>query len=146
MAVLTPIALCWRENDVMPALIRYVLLIITVNLALVACGGGESDSATLVPTAENDPGAPGISSDESPRTDSTAPNGQIPPTWTPMPPPKTPTPLPTPQPDETYIVEPGDTLAEIAEEFGVDLDRLVSANDIQNIDVIHTGTVLIIPR
>jgi LysM repeat protein len=130
----------------MPTLTRIVFLIIILNLALAACGGEESDPATLVPTVENDGGDAEVISDESPRTASTAPDSQIPPTWTPMPPPETPTPLPTPEPDQTYVVEAGDTLAEIAEQFGVDLERLVSANDIQNIDVIHTGTVLVIPR
>lgn len=130
----------------MPDLTRIVLIVIILGLALVACGAGESISATPVPTAEIDVGDANVISDESPRTDSTAPDSQIPATWTPMPPPETPTPLPTPEPDQTYVVEPGDTLAEIAEQFDVDLERLVSANDIQNIDVIHSGTVLVIPR
>jgi LysM repeat protein len=43
------------------------------------------------------------------------------------------------------VVQDGDTLAEIAEDYGVDLDLLAEVNAIENIDVIEVGQELIIP-
>jgi LysM repeat protein len=40
---------------------------------------------------------------------------------------------------------PGDTLAEIAEQFGVDLNDLAQLNGIEDIDVIEVGQILQIP-
>ncbi len=45
----------------------------------------------------------------------------------------------------TYIVQPGDTLNQIAENFGVSLDDLIAANNIQDANLISAGTSLIIP-
>jgi nucleoid-associated protein YgaU len=91
-----------------------------------------------------------LTPDESPRI---GPDSDLPPTWTPAPT----LPIVTPQlageegtgnteEQETYTVQPGDTLAEIAAAFGVTLDDLVEANNIENIDVIEVDDVLIIPR
>ncbi len=50
------------------------------------------------------------------------------------------------QPDaQTYLVERGDRLADIAERFDVPLVCLVQANGIRNPDLIYTGQTLIIP-
>lgn len=48
----------------------------------------------------------------------------------------------------TYTIEAGDTLGEIATEYGVTLDELLAANDdlIENIDEIEVGWVLQIPN
>lgn len=45
----------------------------------------------------------------------------------------------------TYIVQPGDTLALIAERFGTTVAAIVKANNIANPDVIFVGQVLQIP-
>lgn len=45
----------------------------------------------------------------------------------------------------TYIVQPGDTLNEIAIRFGVSVLDLISANGITNANLISAGTPLIIP-
>jgi murein DD-endopeptidase MepM/ murein hydrolase activator NlpD len=45
----------------------------------------------------------------------------------------------------TYIVQPGDTLNDIAQRFGVTLQDLIDANSIQDPNVISAGTVLVIP-
>jgi len=63
---------------------------------------------------------------------------------------RTPTPTPTratstPVPPVTYIVQPGDTLSEIAVRFGVTLAALIEANDITDPTLIRPGRVLIIP-
>jgi LysM repeat protein len=75
-------------------------------------------------------------------------------TATPLPPTLTPTitetPLPsdtpTPQGPKTYIVEPGDTLSSIADQFGVDILLLISVNNITNPGAINAGEELIIPE
>ena len=52
---------------------------------------------------------------------------------------------PTPVPPVTYIVQPGDTLSEIAARFDVTLAALMEANDITDPTLIRPGRVLIIP-
>lgn len=47
--------------------------------------------------------------------------------------------------DQTYIVQPGDTLFVIAGRAGVRLARLVEANHLTNIDQLEVGQVLVIP-
>jgi nucleoid-associated protein YgaU len=118
-----------------------------VLFLLAACGGGAT-VPTLAPTA---PAA--LPDDEeagrgaSPRV---TPNPGLPPTWTPQPTPLPATPLPSPLPPEqieqtTYVVQRGDTLAEIALRFGVSLTDLARLNNIENIDRIEVGQVLAIP-
>ncbi|MCI0395779.1 MAG: LysM peptidoglycan-binding domain-containing protein [Chloroflexi bacterium] len=112
---------------------------------LAACGGGVP---TLIPTADLTPDAgPGL--DQSPRS---TPNSGLPPTWTPAPTPEPATPTTAPAAtdaaagQETYTIQPGDTLAEIAERFGVTLDALAQVNNIADINRIEVGQVLVIPR
>ena len=45
----------------------------------------------------------------------------------------------------TYIVQPGDTLASIAYQFGISLDELIKVNDIENPNAISIGTELTLP-
>lgn len=49
------------------------------------------------------------------------------------------------RPPALYTVQPGDTLFVIAEEFGTDIDTLMTANQLTDIDLIYTGTTLAIP-
>lgn len=51
---------------------------------------------------------------------------------------------PTPEP-QVYVVEPGDTLFQIAERFGSTVEAIVAANDIANPSLINPGQELIIP-
>ena len=81
----------------------------------------------------------------------TEPTAVIPPTSTPTltssPPPTataTITPAPTATP-VTYTVQPGDTLAEIAQAQGVTLEALIEANNIEEPSRIEVGDVFIIP-
>jgi LysM repeat protein len=133
---------------------RNLLTLLFLVLTLAACGGGGGggDVPTLVPTigstssqdgGEGEGGAPRIT-----------PDSGLPPTWTPAPttvpatlPPSTVGPG-TPSPSgngDSYTVQAGDTLAEIAARFNVTVADLAEANDIDNIDVIEVGQVLVIP-
>jgi LysM repeat protein len=58
-----------------------------------------------------------------------------------------PTPAPTvaPTPQRTYVVQEGDTLALIAQQFGVSVAAIQAANDIADPDEIIVGDVLVIP-
>jgi LysM repeat protein len=59
-----------------------------------------------------------------------------------------PTPAPTaapPPPQQTYVVQQGDTLAAIAQRFGTTVAAIQAANGIANPDEILVGQVLVIP-
>ncbi|CAN5607740.1 hypothetical protein BH23CHL7_BH23CHL7_12610 [soil metagenome] len=56
-----------------------------------------------------------------------------------------PAPGATPGLGDCYVVEPGDTLEEIAYELRLSTDELARANDIENPDDIRAGQCLIIP-
>lgn len=47
---------------------------------------------------------------------------------------------------EVHIVEPGDTLGEIAERFGTTVEEISQLNHISNPDLISVGQRLVIPR
>jgi LysM repeat protein len=46
---------------------------------------------------------------------------------------------------QSYVVQPGDTLGEIAEQFGVGIEEIIRANDLEDADHIEVGQELIIP-
>lgn len=56
------------------------------------------------------------------------------------------TPPPASQQNETYIVRAGDTLAQIAAQFGVNLQELMRVNNLTNPNVISVGQRLLIPK
>jgi LysM repeat protein len=131
---------------------RQLLFVISVLMILtLACG---SQDGTTIPTPGNVPEANETPTpDESPRI---GPDSDLPPTWTPIPTNAPPTPQiagegeatgeTNTEGQETYVVQPGDTLAEIAAAYGVTVEALVEANNIADIDVIEVDQVLIIPR
>ncbi len=75
------------------------------------------------------------------------------PTSTPQPPTATLEPSLTPEPSETptpegpltYVVEEGDSLDSIADQFGVTIDQLIAANNLVDPNNIGAGSQLIIP-
>ncbi|MFV1858701.1 MAG: LysM peptidoglycan-binding domain-containing protein [Anaerolineales bacterium] len=52
---------------------------------------------------------------------------------------------PTPEGPLTYVVEEGDSLASIADQFGVTIDQLIAANNLVDPNNIGVGSQLIIP-
>lgn len=96
-------------------------------------------------TGDSPPALPGFLASKTPTPTET---------YTPRPPTATPTVTltlaptftPTPSGPITYIVEPGDTLSSIAEQFGVEIVLLMSWNDITDPNQLFVNTELIIPR
>jgi LysM repeat protein len=79
-----------------------------------------------------------------------APPTEVPPTATATPEPPTPEPLtPTPQPAarRTYVVQRGDTLRGIADQFNVSVQALLEANNLtpEQADSLRVGQELVIP-
>jgi LysM repeat protein len=95
-------------------------------------------------TGDNPPRLPALFATDSPTPSSTP--TLLPPSATPT---ITLTPepslTPTPEGPLTYIVEQGDTLFSIAQQFGVSMDVLIAANQLANPDNIPVGTELTIP-
>jgi cell wall-associated NlpC family hydrolase/nucleoid-associated protein YgaU len=91
--------------------------------------------------------------DAAPGAQAPAPESIPAPTPTPAPAPPTPVPTPpTPTPAPiadrstslvtSYTVQPGETLNQIARQFGVGADAIAQANGIENLDRLPNGTVL----
>jgi lysozyme len=57
-----------------------------------------------------------------------------------------PPPPPPAPPQETYVVQPGDTLSDIGAKLGVDWREIARVNGIADPDLIYVGQVLKIPR
>ena len=117
-------------------------------LVLAGCfGGGGDDESSETTTSTTTASAPTV------QTLAPVPAPVQPPTPTAAPPPAPTTAAPPPAPTTaapasgglTYTVQSGDTLAAIADRFNVTVDEIISANNIQNADVISIGQQFIIP-
>ena len=97
------------------------LFALAVLVLTVACGGGDDEPDAL------------------PTQATARPTQVIVPTQPP--------PQPTTEPAAPleHVVEPGETLSTIAEAFGVTVEAIVAANEIENPDLIAVGERLIIP-
>ncbi len=142
--------------------IGQIFSITTLLILLTGCGLEDVALPTLIPqvdfgAGQNSGGTPELepSLDESPRTGLEI---EIPATWTPesendlLIPLNQSTPIPANeiQADAsssagTYIVQQGDTLAEIAIQFNVTLEALADANNITDVNHIEAGQELNIP-
>ncbi len=143
---------------------RKVIFVLTLFalIFVVGCSSGGGAAPTAVPTADSADNADSAGSADSPREAAPLSPG-LPPTWTPAPlnsgvhlpgdspaqpaAPGTPPPLIDVDTSDwpRYQVQRGDTLAEIAQEFGVTVSAIAEANGITNIDVIEVGAILLIP-
>jgi LysM repeat protein len=103
-------------------------------LALVLTGCQVTIGAVATPT----PGGPAV-------TPATPPVlVEVTPVDSPTPAPPSPTPGPAGAP-VTYKIQPGDSLSSIAQKFGVTVDDIVKANNIENPNEIYAGQEIIIP-
>lgn len=138
-------------------LIKSIVVLIAA-LLVSGCALDKKNLPTLVPQGDlNSTSRSDASSDLVPAIDESPRTGiavELPPTWTPGAPesePASPSQAATstvkPDADDTkiYVVQPGDTLAEIAKLLSVTLEQLASANDIVDLDHIETGQELIVP-
>jgi len=112
--------------------------------AIAAANGGLDLGGLAVETSPSPDTTPSPRPTRSPRP---TPSPTPVPTPTPLPsetpaPTVAPTPAPTPR---TYVVQEGDTLAEIAQQFGTTTEAIQAANGIQDPNVIAVGQVLVIP-
>lgn len=126
-----------------------------VAILLMACGTTTINISTPVPTVNPNPSA---GSDDAASPREAVNDSGLPPTFTPAPTQPPPTPYTpragdagggsgeVPLSGDTYRVQRGDTLGEIATRFGVSVSDLAQANGISNIDVIEVGQVLVIPE
>lgn len=53
--------------------------------------------------------------------------------------------IPTPTPSGLYVVQPGDTLSALAEDFGTSVDEIMAANGLTDPNALQAGQTLIIP-
>lgn len=110
-------------------------------------GGDPAASASAGTSGTRTPSASATPSATASPIASATPSQSPSPSPTPMP-----TPLPSvaptappPPPQETYVVQEGDTLAAIAQRFGTTVSALQAANDIDDPDQIVIGQVFVIP-
>lgn len=119
-------------------------------LVLTGCFGGGSDDdeesteTTAAPTTTVAP-AVSVVTPVAPPVAPPAPTAAPPPAPTTAAPAPTPTTAAPTSSSLTYTIQAGDTLAAIADRFNVSVDDIVSANSIENPDVISIGQQLTIP-
>ncbi|MEL6981399.1 MAG: LysM domain-containing protein [Actinomycetota bacterium] len=110
--------------------------------AVAGCGRSAPEGATGTPVDGPEPAAAGIRAvseatvvPPAPTTITTVPTTAAPTTTAPT----------AAAPAGTYVIEPGDTLSVIAEQFGVSVEALSEANGITDVNSIRPGQELIIP-
>lgn len=113
---------------------RAAPLFVLVALALALTGCQVTIGAVATPTAGG------------PATTTATPQVliEITPVDSPTPAPPSPTAGPVGAPT-TYKIQPGDSLSSIAQKFGITVDDIVKANNIENANEIYAGQEIIIP-
>jgi LysM repeat protein len=104
----------------------------------------ESPTATAIPTNTPPPTNTAAPTNTPPPTSTPEPTATpVPPTATPVPPTET----PVPSGPRRYTIQPGDTLRDIAERFGVSVQAILRANNLTpaEADSLRPGQEIIIP-
>lgn len=136
-----------------------VALLLLLLSATTACArnGDAGELPTTAPTLVRRSITPAAADEDSPRV-TPGPDESVPPTWTPVPRATAPPVLVTRAAEsnappgltasqgEVYTVVAGDTLATVAEQFGVDLSRLAASNGLLETATLQPGQLLIVPR
>ena len=121
---------------------QYIPVMPTFDSSVYSQG---ADNMPVLPDSGQDSGQDsGLSSSptQTPFTPPTREPGIV----APSPTPDQPKPLPTIRTqEEKYTVQAKDTLFSIAQRFGVDIQTLMEANDIQNANLVYVGQVLLVP-
>ena len=118
------------------SVLRVIGAAVAVALVASACGRSAPEGAFAEPDPAQEPSSAGIQA--------TSDSSVVPPAATTT---TTATTQPAPAMESagTYVVEAGDTLSVIAEQFGVSTAALSEANNITDINNIQPGQELIIP-
>ncbi len=123
-----------------------LMIFLLLLVCAAACVKPVPQSTTWLPASEQ--GNPGVAASEISQPVGLA---ILPPTRIPGSPILTPTPdqprtLPALRTEEEqYTIQSGDTLGKIAQRYGIDLDTLAKVNQIENINIVSVGQVLVIP-
>jgi murein DD-endopeptidase MepM/ murein hydrolase activator NlpD len=123
-----------------------ILMALVVGCVLEAAGANP-----WVPPTTKNAGGQGNPVNSSDSASSTQPAGRSQPAHDPNKPVFTPTPdsphaLPTLRSQEQqYVIQSGDTLRQIASRYGVSLNALITANQLENPDLLEIGQMIIIP-
>ncbi len=134
---------------------------LVVAIARSSPGGDRMDGGTVGGAAESpvptlpaagsagsipSPSGPTATASQTP-VPTEAPSASVAPMATPVAPSATPRPSATPSPSGTrqYTVRSGDTLSGIAAQFGTTVKVLKQLNNIDNVQLIRVGQVLVIP-
>ncbi len=125
---------------------QYMPLIPTYDPSLIAQG---PDVTPVLPAAGQDTGqnaSQTTGQNSAPTQTPSQPVAREPGEVAPSPTPDQPKPLPTIRTEEEiYTVQARDTLFSIAQKFGVDMQSLMEANNIQNANLVYVGQVLTVP-
>lgn len=119
----------------------FVAANVTIPDDLVTASPTAGQAASSVPSERATP-QPSVVASASPMT-TPSPVATAVPTATVVP--ATPAPTPEPTAQRTYVVQAGDTLAAIAQQFGSTVAAIQAANGIEDADQIVVGQVLVIP-
>ncbi len=120
--------------------VPFAELLVTALIALIALGWWQTRGTRLLAYRAVFTATAQRATEATP-----TPTPTVPPTPTPTPTATvTPTPTPTPTP-VIYVVQPNDTLLNIAAEFGITVEQLAAANGMSTSDFIQVGQELIIP-
>ncbi len=114
-------------------------------LVLTGCFGGGGDDESSETTTTTTTAAPAVSVVTPPPVQPPTPTAAPPPvptTVAPVPPSTTAAPTSS---SLTYTIQSGDTLVAIADRFNVSVDDIVTANSLDNPDIISVGQQLTIP-
>lgn len=116
--------------------VTILVAMLAVSLVAGGCFGGDDDDTT----ASERP-------DDSVTSTTLAQPGVTTSTTAVAPTTPTPTPTPTRVPGQplTYVVQAGDLLGTIAQQFGVSVDAIVEANNLDDPNLLFVGQELIIP-
>ncbi|MGH2446427.1 MAG: LysM peptidoglycan-binding domain-containing protein [Candidatus Limnocylindria bacterium] len=114
------------------------------RLDAVAITGTMPSASPTAPPTPTPTATPVATVIETPSPAPTQPTATVAPTVVPTAVP-TATPEPPPPTPRTYVVQEGDTLALIAQQFGVSIAAIQSANGIEDPNTIIIGQVLVIP-
>lgn len=116
--------------------LRIAGVLLAAGLVGAACGRSAPEGALADVDPEDEPASAGIQA-----TSDSSVVAPIATTTTAT----TAAPAPALQPGGSYVVEAGDTLSVIAEQFGVTMEAISAANNITDVDSIRPGQELIIP-